>query len=349
MFLAWNEMIRNKLKFSLIIGVLVMISYLLFLLSGLASGLMDMNREAVDQWEADAIILNDEANQTIQQSMISEDDVENLFEEQATLKQHSVIASNGDIEENAFVFGIEEDSFLLPELTEGEQAEKENEVVADYSLKETGFEVGDELTLSNSDEVLTLTGFTESAKYSASSVLFTDNKTIEKLNPMLSEDIINALVIRDADWQDSEVNDELEVLEIEEFIESLPGYTAQSLTLNFMIIFLFVISAAVIGIFLYVLTLQKTSLFGVLKAQGFSNGYLARTVLAQTFIIAVIGTVIGLGLTFLTGLFLPPAVPVEFNYLTMIIYMVVLIAVAMLGSLFSVISVRKVDPLKAIG
>ena len=66
MFLAWNEMIRNKLKFSLIIGVLVMISYLLFLLSGLASGLMDMNREAVDQWEADAIILNDEANQTIQ-------------------------------------------------------------------------------------------------------------------------------------------------------------------------------------------------------------------------------------------------------------------------------------------
>lgn len=107
MFLAWNEMIRNKLKFSLIIGVLVMISYLLFLLSGLASGLMDMNREAVDQWEADAIILNDEANQTIQQSMIAEDDVENLFEEQATLKQHSVIASNGDIEENAFVFGIE--------------------------------------------------------------------------------------------------------------------------------------------------------------------------------------------------------------------------------------------------
>lgn len=72
MFLAWNEMIRNKLKFSLIIGVLVMISYLLFLLSGLASGLMDMNREAVDQWEADAIILNDEANQTIQQSMIAQ-------------------------------------------------------------------------------------------------------------------------------------------------------------------------------------------------------------------------------------------------------------------------------------
>ena len=30
MYLAWNEMRRNKLKFGLIIGVLVMISYLLF-------------------------------------------------------------------------------------------------------------------------------------------------------------------------------------------------------------------------------------------------------------------------------------------------------------------------------
>ena len=30
MFLAWNEIRRNKLKFGLIIGVLTMISYLLF-------------------------------------------------------------------------------------------------------------------------------------------------------------------------------------------------------------------------------------------------------------------------------------------------------------------------------
>ena len=47
MYLAWNEMRRNKLKFGLIIGVLVMISYLLFFLSGLASGLINMNRKAL--------------------------------------------------------------------------------------------------------------------------------------------------------------------------------------------------------------------------------------------------------------------------------------------------------------
>ena len=95
MFLAWNEMRRNKTKFGLIIGVLVMISYLLFLLSGLANGLMNMNREAVDLWKADAIVLNKDANQTVAQSSINTDDVKGKFDKSEGLKQTAVIASDG--------------------------------------------------------------------------------------------------------------------------------------------------------------------------------------------------------------------------------------------------------------
>ena len=69
--LAWNEIRRNKLKFGLIIGVLTMISYLLFLLSGLANGLINMNKEGIDKWQADAIVLNKDANQTVQQSVLT--------------------------------------------------------------------------------------------------------------------------------------------------------------------------------------------------------------------------------------------------------------------------------------
>jgi len=101
MFLAWNEIKRNKLKFSLIIGVLIMISYLLFLLSGLASGLMNMNREGIDKWQADAIVLNKDANQTVEQSLFNTDDIENTYKNQTTLKQSGVIVSNGNNEENA--------------------------------------------------------------------------------------------------------------------------------------------------------------------------------------------------------------------------------------------------------
>ncbi|HCV5980394.1 TPA: ABC transporter permease [Staphylococcus aureus] len=349
MFLAWNEIRRNKLKFGLIIGVLTMISYLLFLLSGLTNGLINMNKEGIDKWQADAIVLNKDANQTVQQSVFNKKDIENKYKKQATLKQTGEIVSNGHQKDNVLVFGVEKSSFLVPSLIEGHKATKDNEVLADETLKNKGFKIGDTLSLSQSDEKLHIVGFTESAKYNASSVIFTNDATIAKINPRLTGDKINAVVVRDTNWKDKKLNQELEAVSINDFIENLPGYKPQNLTLNFMISFLFVISATVIGIFLYVMTLQKTSLFGILKAQGFTNGYLANVVISQTVILALFGTAFGLLLTGVTGAFLPDAVPVKFDVLTLLVFAIVLMIVSVLGSLFSILTIRKIDPLKAIG
>lgn len=250
MFLAWNEMKRNKLKFGLIIGVLIMISYLLFLLSGLASGLINMNREGIDKWHADAIVLNKDANQTVAQSVFDTKETKNTFKESALLKQSAVIVSNGQKEENALLFGVSKQSFLIPKLLEGHKFNKDNEVIADETLKDKGFKIGDKLSLSQSDEKLKIVGFTESAKYNASPVLFGNYNTIQSINPKLTKDKTNAVVVRDKDWKDKSLNSDLEAVSIENFVENLPGYTAQNLTLNFMITFLFIISATVIGIFL---------------------------------------------------------------------------------------------------
>ncbi|MFS5049817.1 ABC transporter permease [Staphylococcus aureus] len=349
MFLAWNEIRRNKLKFGLIIGVLTMISYLLFLLSGLANGLINMNKEGIDKWQADAIVLNKDANQTVQQSVFNKKDIENKYKKQATLKQTGEIVSNGHQKDNVLVFGVEKSSFLVPSLIEGHKATKDNEVLADETLENKGFKIGDTLSLSQSDEKLHIVGFTESAKYNASPVIFTNDATIAKINPRLTGDKINAVVVRDTNWKDKKLNQELEAVSINDFIENLPGYKPQNLTLNFMISFLFVISATVIGIFLYVMTLQKTSLFGILKAQGFTNGYLANVVISQTLILALFGTAFGLLLTGVTGAFLPDAVPVKFDVLTLLVFAIVLMIVSVLGSLFSILTIRKIDPLKAIG
>lgn len=349
MFLAWNEIRRNKLKFGLIIGVLTMISYLLFLLSGLANGLINMNKEGIDKWQADAIVLNKDANQTVQQSVFNKKDIENKYKKQATLKQTGEIVSNGHQKDNVLVFGVEKSSFLVPSLIEGHKATKDNEVLADETLKNKGFKIGDTLSLSQSDEKLHIVGFTESAKYNASPVIFTNDATIAMINPRLTGDKINAVVVRDSNWKDKKLNQELEAVSINDFIENLPGYKPQNLTLNFMISFLFVISATVIGIFLYVMTLQKTSLFGILKAQGFTNGYLANVVISQTLILALFGKAFGLLLTGVTGAFLPDAVPVKFDVLTLLVFAIVLMIVSVLGSLFSILTIRKIDPLKAIG
>lgn len=97
------------------------------------------------------------------------------------------------------------------------------------------------------------------------------------------------------------------------------------------------------------MTLQKIHIFGVLKAQGFTNGYLAKAVVAQTVILSVFGTMVGLILTLITGRFLPDAVPIVFEGQTLGLFSVVLIGVSVLGGLCSITTIRHIDPLEAIG
>ncbi|MGE6486888.1 ABC transporter permease [Paenisporosarcina sp. NPDC076898] len=354
MFLAWNEIKKNKLRFLLITGVLMLVSYLVFFLSGLASGLENLNREAVDKWQGDGIVLTSESDKSMPQSSMTLDQLDDIeADEVAVLGQLNAIATSGDIKANVAIFGIEKNEFIMPDVTEGEEFSGENEVIASDSLKEEGFQLGDELELSSTDEKLTIVGFTEDARFNAAPVLYGELATFHRVKfgeaAEQNEDQINGVVLRTNDLKSVTDNEDLETIEMEEFIQNLPGYTVQNLTLSFMIYFLFVISSVIVAIFLYVLTVQKLSLFGVMKAQGISNGYLSRSVIAQTFILAAVGVAVGFGLTILTGAFLPAAVPVSFDIPTMLLYGLVLIVVAILGAVFSVLTIVKIDPLKAIG
>ncbi|WP_100012248.1 ABC transporter permease [Lentibacillus sediminis] len=354
MFLAWKEIKYNKLRYILITGVLVLVSYLVFFLSGLANGLEQLNREAVDKWDADGIILTEESDVNLPRSTMNIDDFNgDEVEAHAALGQLNAIASVGELQSNVSIFGIKEDEFIMPEVTEGEPFDAEGEVVADDTLKEEGFGIGDELEISASDEILTITGFTDNARFNAAPVLYTDMNTLQQIRfgeaAESNEGQINGFVVRDDSIADVSTGDDLQMVATSTFIENLPGYTAQNLTLTFMIYFLFIISAVILAIFLYVLTIQKISMFGVMKAQGISSKYLANSVVAQTFMLALAGVIIGFLLTILTGLFLPPAVPVGFNYLMMLLYGMVLVGVSVLGALFSVRTIMKIDPLRAIG
>ncbi|MCA1386891.1 ABC transporter permease, partial [Bradyrhizobium sp. BRP05] len=139
----------------------------------------------------------------------------------------------------------------------------------------------------------------------------------------------------------------LQKLSISKFIDKLPGYSAQVLTFGFMIGFLVVIAAVVIGIFIYVLTMQKIAIFGVMKAQGISSRFIANSVIAQTFILAVSGVTIGLLATIASALILPEAVPFQTNLLFFGVIALLMVLVAIIGALFSVRTIVKIDPLRA--
>lgn len=362
MFLAWKEIKYSKTRFALIIGVVVLISYLVFFLTGLAYGLAQENRTSIDKWDATGIVLADESNLNINMSMFPKDQVDEVeAEEKASLGIASSVVqlmeeSDDDSKVNVTFFGIDSEEFIAPEIIEGEMFADSDEVVGDISLsEEEGYSVGDELSLAGMDTTVTIVGFTDDSKFNVAPVLYTNHETYQHIRASgfgeREEEIISAIVVRDGEDSLDNISvgtDNLELYDINEFINNLPGYNAQVLTFGLMIGFLVLIAAMIIGIFIYVLTLQKSSMLGVMKAQGISSKYIGKSVVGQTFLLSAIGVLTGLGLTFGTGLALPNAVPFQNNILFFISITTLLIVVALLGAFFSVRTVVKIDPLEAI-
>ena len=356
MFLALNEIMHSKLRYALVAGVMFLIAYLVFFLTGLAYGLAQDNRTAVDKWEADSIVLSKDANSNLGMSMITKKIAEEVEggKVSSLAQTPGVVTSKDSTEEgkiNVSFFGIDKNQFIMPNLVEGKAFDNDDEAVGDISLKEEyGLAVGDTVKLSGSDKTFKLTGFTDHAKFNVSPVLYTTINAYQEIR-FEKEDTsenarINAIVVR---GKISNLPEDLEQIKISKFINELPGYNAQVLTFGFMIGFLIVIAAIVIGIFIYVLTMQKINIFGVMKAQGITGGFIARSVVAQTFILSFVGILLGLLGTVGTSLVLPDAVPFQSNWLFFGVISLLMLVVAVLGALFSVRTIVKIDPLKAIG
>ncbi|HFD0529332.1 ABC transporter permease [Enterococcus lactis] len=356
MFLALNEIMHSKLRYALVAGVMFLIAYLVFFLTGLAYGLAQDNRTAVDKWEADSIVLSKDANSNLGMSMITKKTAEEVEGGKVAYLAQTpgVVTSKDSTEEgkiNVSFFGIDKDQFIMPNLVEGKAFNNDDEAIGDISLKEEyGLAVGDTVKLSGSDKTFKLTGFTDHAKFNVSPVLYTTINAYQQIR-FEKEDTsenarINAIVVR---GKINDLPEDLEQIKISKFINELPGYNAQVLTFGFMIGFLIVISAIVIGIFIYVLTMQKINIFGVMKAQGITGGFIARSVVAQTFILSFVGILLGLVGTVGTSLVLPDAVPFQSNWLFFGVISLLMLVVAVLGALFSVRTIVKIDPLKAIG
>lgn len=354
MFLAINEMKHSKLRYALVIGVVFLIAYLVFFLTGLAYGLAQENRTAVDKWQADRILLSDEANGKLNMSMLTMDDYESVkAEDKAALAQFpGIVYQKGkkDQQINVSFFGIEADEFLAPNLVKGRMFKNTGEVVVNDSLaKEDGLQVGDQLKVAGSKQTLKIVGFTDEAMYNVAPVIYMSLADFQEIrfNQALSKEAqkINAIVLREKPKQ---VANHLEEIKISDFIDDLPGYRAQNLTFAFMIGFLIVIAAIVIGIFIYILTMQKQAIFGVMKAQGISNFFIARSVFVQTAILAFVGIVLGLALTYLSSLVLPAAVPFAIFWGLYLAVSVGMWVIAILSAVFSVSTVVKIDPLQAI-
>lgn len=355
MFLAFKELKYSKTKFALIIAVIILISYLVYFLTSLANGLASSYTNAINKWESNYIVLTVNSNDNMMMSYMKQDDFDSLKVDGKKSKLglfpaviNDPLADNIlDSRIDVYFFGIDNDSFLKPKELENIIL-KDNQVIVDEEFKKSGYEIGSIFGVTGSEEKYEIIGFSKKTTYQTAPVVFMSLDTWQnyRYGSNNNSNLFSGIIVK---GEITDLSDNLLSYTTDDYISTLPGYTAQVLTFSIMIVFLIIITAFVLGIFIYVLTIQKTSMFGVMKAQGISNSYIASSVIFQTFLLVLFGIFVGLILTTLSGIFLGDVIPFAFNISFYLIITLAFFLFAFFGGLFSVRAVLKIDPLKAIG
>ena len=355
MFLAINEILKEKSRFVLIVIVVILVSYLVFFLTALAYGLASSYTRALDKWEASGIIMSANANDTIGRSLLYSSDYADLLSDDVAPLGVGSATLVAESREDVALFGVEQGSFLAPDISEGRSISDDNEVVLSDELQPLGIAIGDNITLADVADKYKVVGFTSRSTFQTNPVIYMSHDTwrlaaseASGMTGMRDDSTISALITR-GDQKAAYTNDRIYWQSIDDFIFNLPGYRPQVLTFSLMIGFLIGIAAFVLSIFIYILTMQKKSIFGVLKAEGISSAYIARSVMVQVVIIAATGLLTGLALSLVTGLLLAGKVPFEVNLIFFTGIALLFLLCAVLGGIASVRSVAKIDPVEAIG
>lgn len=372
MFLASKELWFSKKRFLLIGFIIVLISWLVFILSGLGNGLSDLSTATIRYSDMDLAVFEEEAEFTFGKSTLPQGLVDEVAEVDGVEDASGFSSANGAIlkgsnpdeesgkKTSVSFIGVEPGSFLEPEVVSGEalDAEVPDRVLADSSLMMEGFDLGDTITLSGIGTEFEISGFVDNEKLNHLPAIYVlpdtlrDFKYIVPGSDMGVEEPVSAVFVKGKDADPEQIVSEIDGVEVADKSETLngvPGYQAENATISLMLWLLIFISAFVIAVFFYVLTTQKFQQFGVMKAIGASNGFIIRTVVSQVFLLSTVSILVGIGLTYLTTLALPEDMPFNLLPERIVLYSLILLGTSLIGSLFSAGSITKIDPITALG
>lgn len=370
MFLAWKEMRHSKTRFLMIGVIYVLIAWLVFILSGLGNGLSTLAAATFKNMKVDYVVFEQGSRASMSKSLLSYDLSEELLRipnvEAASpmgITMSSALKDNGNSDEEKVdiaLIGIAAGSFLEPDVIEGSGLSDKRPTYAlvNDSLKDHGFRLGDRLQLDGSTEILTIAGFVHNETYNHVASVFVPIEEWRKIAfaaPGSDKGIanpVNAIMLQGKEIDPQVIDERLpgtNTVTRTEAVKGIAGYKEETGTIFMMLGFLFVIAAFIIGVFFYVFTLQKSNQFGIMKAIGAKNGFLAKAVISQVLILSAAGIMVGILLTYGTAAVMPQGMPFDLDVWLVIIYSLILLAISLVSSLVSVRTVLKIDPIKALG
>lgn len=373
MYLALKEMKKEKLRFIMIIAVTALIAFMVYFLASLAYGLAELNRTSVDYWDANGIVVSNDSNNNIYASSIDMSQLDKLglnSKDAINISSMSIQKDDANLSKESTTnlvfmgYDLTSTHFKVP-LIEGRNIEDDHEVVLSSNIRDSfDLKIDDTIIIPKIGRSFKVVGFSKNSNYNTVPVGYITQKMASQAmmiyttgNPDVDlmatptpnmPNRVSAVLIYDNVNEFSFNDTKLKYVPINQFINSIPGYQAQVATFGFMIIALTLISSLIIGIFMYILTMQKKSIFAVLKIQGFKNRYIMKSVIYQSLIVIIIGLLIGLVLTLITVYFIPAKVPVAIFWPLNFAASILTLLCSFIGTLFSARSILKIDPLDAL-
>jgi putative ABC transport system permease protein len=363
MRVALRELRRRPAKFAGATLTIAVLSFLLLFLGGLLDGLYLGSTGAIRAQQADVFVYSATARDSFLRSRITP---ETRAQVEATPGVTDVgglglalvgaeVPGEDDLAD-ASVIGYELPPAGVPE------PPAPGEAWADERLEAFGVDVGDTLALGPAGVPVTVKGFVSDTNYLLQGALWVEPGTwrtvqnASRPDAAVAEDVFQVLVARGdgdagdlADAIDASTGGETSTLTKAEAELSLPGTAEQRRTFLFIIATTYAVVVAIVALFFALITLERTALYGVLKAIGGSTRQLFSGVVAQAVVVAVLGFVLGGLLAYGLATGAPPELPLILVPSRTVTACAWLVACSVVGSLLSLRRVLRVDPATAIG
>lgn len=361
MFLALRDLKRGGRRFVLVGSVVALVAVLSTVLAGLARGLVDDGISGLRALPIDHLAFAPHSEASFTRSTLDDEALrpwESADGVEATpigVTFLNARSTSGTEAVDLAVFGITEDSYLLPNAEARASMHGEPGLVLSEELRDEGVEVGQRFKVAGTDLELPVLGFTFAGTYGHVDIAYTSMDTWREITYRDRDtDRFSALAIRttgdDVDLAAVDRRAGTDTITRTAAYDGSPGYTAETMTMTLIRTFLLVIAALVIGAFFTVLSIQRTRQIGLLKALGATDGYVVRDGVGQMALVVTaataVGTLIGIGaLALMRG----GNAPVTLDVRGIAFSALALILAGIAGSLVAFRRVTKVEPAIALG
>lgn len=372
-FLAFRELSFARGRFVLMGAVVALVAVLMVLLSGLSVGLVNDGVSGLQRLPVTSFAFQQdvEKSSAFSRSVVGTE-VAKRWAAQPGVADAAPFGntlvngrSSDGVEVDLALFGIERGSFLEPDVSAGVPLSSDGQVVLAQSADTEGIALGDTIVLEPSGQQLKVVGYLDGQHtFGHVDIGYVTLRSWQQAKAGLGdgeplpERVLNeatAVAVRaeagaDPDLAAGDKAAGTTSLTLEDSYGASPGYTAETSTLQLIQVFLYLISALVVGAFFTVLTIQRRGEIAVLRALGASKRYLLMESLLQSVVLlvgsAAAGIAAGLGLgALISGTEMPFAL--EAGPIAAATGLLLVLGVA--GAGVAVLRITRVEPLAALG